>query len=123
LYYPDPIDSSATSSAAQTRRSLLYADLRYEQEQQPGSKNPFDRTQVIRREITANVLKALELDCERRIRLVDRYASAFLRAELYYLAGLVRPPPDSKPPASEQTIPGFRPPESVNKKDHENSHR
>jgi len=48
-------------------------------------------------DITVNVLKALELDRERRIRLVDTYAPALLRNELYFLIGLVRHAPKSTP--------------------------
>ena len=78
---------------------FLYADLRFEEEQAAWlDKIHASGLELIHAgDITANVLKALELDRERRIRLVDTHAPAFLRNELYFLIGLVRHAPKSTP--------------------------
>ena len=39
-------------------------------------------------EITENVLKAIELDRERRIQVVDKYVPVILRKAFYHFAGL-----------------------------------
>ena len=69
---------------------FLYTDLRYEE------KVVIWRTQlqamglklIKEEEITENVLKAIELDRERRIQLVDRYVPGILRKAFYRFAGL-----------------------------------
>lgn len=69
---------------------FLYTDLRYEEKvsewhaqlEESGMK-------IVRQEdITENVLKAMELDRERRIYLVDTYIPRILRKQFYHFAGL-----------------------------------
>lgn len=78
---------------------FLYADLRYEEKvnewhnqiKQIGWK-------VIKEEdITENVLKALELDREQRIRLVKRYVPKILHRLFYEFQGLTKNPKDGVP--------------------------
>lgn len=100
MYYPD-----LDRFFAHVKRILkpgghfLYADLRYEEEETAWLEKIHSiGLEVIHAgDITGNVLRALELDRERRIRLVDKYVPAFLRSELYYMAGLVRHAPNSTP--------------------------
>jgi SAM-dependent methyltransferase len=78
---------------------FLYADLRF-QEDIPGWMEQIKATglSVIKRaDITDNILKALELDRERRISLVNAYAPGFLRKKFYFLVGLVPDLPNATP--------------------------
>lgn len=78
---------------------FLYTDLRYEE------KVPEWRAQieamglkVIKEEdITENVLKAMELDRERRLNLVNTYIPRILRKQFYHFAGLDLNSPNSVP--------------------------
>jgi len=83
---------------------FLYTDLRYEE------KTPEWHTQieemglkVIKKEdITDNVLKAMELDRERRIQLVKTYIPRILQKQFYHFAGLDLTSPTSVSPHLEQ---------------------
>jgi len=83
---------------------FLYTDLRYEE------KTPEWHTQieemglkVIKKEdITDNVLKAMELDRERRIQLVKTYIPRILQIQFYHFAGLDLTSPTSVSPHLEQ---------------------
>jgi len=83
---------------------FLYTDLRYEE------KTPEWHTQieemglkVIKKEdITDNVLKAMELDRERRIQLVKTYIPRILQKQFYHSAGLDLTSPTSVSPHLEQ---------------------
>lgn len=100
LYYPD-IDRFFRHVKRILRPGghFLYADLRFEHEEAAWLEKVHSiGLEVIHAEdITGNVLRALELDRERRIRLVQDYVPAFLQRELYYLSGLVRNEPTSTP--------------------------
>ena len=48
-------------------------------------------------EITENVLKAMELDRERRIQLVRKYVPAVLHKQFYHFAGLSPDSPNGLP--------------------------
>jgi ubiquinone/menaquinone biosynthesis C-methylase UbiE len=78
---------------------FLYTDLRYEEKisewhtqiEEIGLK-------IIKEEdITDNVLKAMELDRERRIHLVDTYIPVILRKQFYHFAGLDLASPTAVP--------------------------
>ncbi len=100
LYYPN-----ITKFYEHVRRVLkpngyfLYTDLRYEEKvaiwhaqiKAMGLK-------VIKEEdITDNVLKAMEMDRERRMQLVDKYVPAILRKQFYHFAGLTPNSPNALP--------------------------
>ncbi len=78
---------------------FLYTDLRYEE------KVEIWRTQlksmglrlVKEEDITDNVLKAMELDQERRKQLVDKYVPLVLRKQFYHFAGLTPDSPNGRP--------------------------
>ena len=100
LYYPN-----ITKFFEQVRRVLkhngyfLYTDLRYEEKisiWHAQLKN-MGLKLIKEEEITENVLKALELDRERRKQLVDRYVPAILRKQFYHFAGLTQGSPDGVP--------------------------
>ena len=100
LYYPN-----ITKFFEHVRRVLrqdgyfLYTDLRYEEKVaiwHAQLKNM--GLKLIREEdITDNVLKAMELDRERRIQLVDKYVPAVLRNAFYHFAGIKSDSPDAAP--------------------------
>ncbi len=48
-------------------------------------------------DITDNVLKAMELDRERRVALVNKYVPAILRKQFYHFAGLTPNSPNALP--------------------------
>ena len=52
---------------------------------------------VHREEITENVLKATELDRERRIWLIDHHVPRILRKQFYHMAGLDKDSLESAP--------------------------
>jgi ubiquinone/menaquinone biosynthesis C-methylase UbiE len=78
---------------------FLYTDLRYEEKvaiwhvqlRSMGLKL------IKQEEITENVLKAIEMDRERRIQLVDKYVPAILRKQFYHFAGLTPDSPNGPP--------------------------
>lgn len=92
LYYPH-----AHKFFEHVRRVLkpggyfLYTDLRFEEEEAAWIEQVRSiGLKVIKtRDITANVLKGLELDRERRIHLVNANAPAPLRKRFYFMSGLV----------------------------------
>ena len=100
LYYPD-IDRffCHVKRILAPGGHFLYADLRFEEEDAAWLEKIYSiGLEVIHaEEITRNVLKALELDRERRIQLVQSYVPTFLQREFYYLGGLVRHRPKSTP--------------------------
>ena len=69
---------------------FLYTDLRYAEKVETWhAQLKALGLQVIKEEeITENVLKAIELDRERRIKIVDTYIPPILRKAFYHLAGL-----------------------------------
>ncbi|MBI5354675.1 MAG: class I SAM-dependent methyltransferase [Chloroflexi bacterium] len=69
---------------------FLYTDLRYEEKVEiwRAQLKAMGLKLVKEEEITDNVLKAIEMDRERRIQLVDRYVPAILRKAFYHFAGL-----------------------------------
>ena len=100
LYYPN-----ITKFFEHVRRVLrpdgyfLYTDLRYEEKVAiwHAQLNNMGLKLVKEEEITENVLKAMELDRERRIALVDKYIPAILRKQFYHFAGLTPEAPDAVP--------------------------
>jgi ubiquinone/menaquinone biosynthesis C-methylase UbiE len=79
---------------------FLYADLRYEEkiEQWRAQLHSTGLKLIKEEDITDNVLKAIELDRERRIRLVKTYTPSIMHTVSYQLAGL-------EPNAPEDTTP------------------
>ena len=78
---------------------FLYTDLRYEEKVaiwHAQLKN-MGLKLIKEEEITENVLKAMELDRERRMQLVDKYVPAILRKQFYHFAGLTPDSPDGIP--------------------------
>ncbi len=100
LYYPN-----LTKFFAHVRRVLkpngyfLYTDLRYEEKISTWhSQIKAMGLKVIHEEdITENVLKAMELDRDRRVALVDKYVPRLLRKPFYHFAGLKPNSPDALP--------------------------
>jgi len=100
LYYPN-----ITKFFEHVKRVLrqdgyfLYTDLRYEEKVaiwHAQLKN-MGLKLVKEEEITENVLKAMELDRERRMQLVDKYVPAILRKQFYHFAGLTPDSPNGLP--------------------------
>lgn len=100
LYYPN-----ITKFFEHVRRILrrdgyfLYTDLRYEEKVaiwHAQLKN-MGLKLIKEEEITENVLKAMELDRERRMELVDRYVPTILRKQFYHFAGLTPDSPNGRP--------------------------
>ncbi len=100
LYYPN-----ITKFFDHVRRVLkpngyfLYTDLRYEEKVaiwHAQLKNMGLRL-VHEEDITDNVLKAMELDRERRVALVNKYVPAILRKQFYHFAGLTPNSPNALP--------------------------
>jgi len=91
LYYPN-----ITKFFEHVKRVLkpdgyfLYTDLRYEEKVEiwHAQLKAMGLKIIKEEEITTNVLKAIELDRERRIRVVDKYVPAILRKAFYRFAGL-----------------------------------
>ena len=78
---------------------FLYTDLRYEEKVaiwHAQLKN-MGLKLVKQEEITENVLKALELDREHRMQLVDKFVPAILRKQFYHFAGLTPDSPNGLP--------------------------
>jgi SAM-dependent methyltransferase len=101
LYYPN-----ITKFFEHVRRVLkpngyfLYTDLRYEEKVEiwRAQLRNMGLKVIKEEEITNNVLKAMELDRERRIDMVRRYAPRIMHKMSYHLAGLVpHSPEDDKP--------------------------
>jgi SAM-dependent methyltransferase len=78
---------------------FLYTDLRYgEKLEEWHAQLKNMGLQVIKEEdITANVLKAMEMDRDRRIELVNTYIPAILRKQFYHFAGLTPNSPNALP--------------------------
>jgi SAM-dependent methyltransferase len=78
---------------------FLYTDLRYEEKVEDWHEQVRAiGLKIVREEdITANVLKAMEHDRERRIWLVNTYIPAILRKQFYHFAGLDLDSPESMP--------------------------
>lgn len=78
---------------------FLYTDLRYEEKVilwHEQLKN-MGLKLVKEEDITENVLKAMEMDRERRMQLVDKYVPAILRKSFYHFAGLTPDSPNGLP--------------------------
>ena len=100
LYYPN-----ITKFFGHVKRVLkpngyfLYTDLRYEEKVEIWHvqlKN-MGLKLIKEEEITENVLKAMEMDRERRMQLVDKYVPAILRKQFYHFAGLTPDSPNGLP--------------------------
>jgi SAM-dependent methyltransferase len=78
---------------------FLYTDLRYEEKVElwRAQLKGMGLKLVREEDITDNVLKAMELDRERRIALVNKYIPAILRKQFYHFAGLSPDSPDALP--------------------------
>lgn len=78
---------------------FLYTDLRYEEkiETWHAQIKSMGLKLIHEEDITDNVLRAMELDRERRIALVDRYVPRLLRKSFYHFAGLKPNSPDALP--------------------------
>jgi ubiquinone/menaquinone biosynthesis C-methylase UbiE len=78
---------------------FLYTDLRYEEkiETWHAQVKSMGLKLIHEEDITDNVLRAMELDRERRIALVDRYVPRLLRKAFYHFAGLKPDSPDALP--------------------------
>jgi ubiquinone/menaquinone biosynthesis C-methylase UbiE len=82
---------------------FLYTDLRYE-EKVPEWHEQIEASglkMVKKEDITDNVLKAMELDRERRIYLVKTYIPRILQKQFYHFAGLDLSSPTSVSPHLE----------------------
>jgi SAM-dependent methyltransferase len=78
---------------------FLYTDLRYEEKVQiwRAQLKNMGLKLIKEEDITDNVLKAMEMDRERRMQLVDNYIPAFLRKPFYHFAGLTPDSPNGLP--------------------------
>ena len=91
LYYPN-----ITKFYEHVKRVLkpngyfLYTDLRYEEKVSiwHAQLKNMGMKLIKEEDITDNVLKAMELDRERRVALVDKYVPAILRKQFYHFAGV-----------------------------------
>lgn len=100
LYYPN-----ITKFFEHVKRVLkpngyfLYTDLRYEEKLEiwHAQLKNMGLKLVKEEDITDNVLKAMELDRERRMQLVDKYVPAILRKQFYHFAGLTPNAPNALP--------------------------
>jgi ubiquinone/menaquinone biosynthesis C-methylase UbiE len=100
LYYPN-----ITKFFEHVRRVLkptgyfLYTDLRYEEKVElwHAELRNMGLKLIKEEEITENVLKAMEMDRERRMQLVDKYIPAILRKQFYHFSGLTPNSPTGLP--------------------------
>ena len=78
---------------------FLYTDLRYEEKVEiwHAQLKAMGLKLIKEEEITENVLKAMELDRERRIQLVKKYVPAVLHKQFYHFAGLSPDSPNGLP--------------------------
>lgn len=78
---------------------FLYTDLRYEEKVETwrSQLKNMGLKLIKEEEITDNVLKAMELDRERRIALVHKYVPAILHKQFYHFAGLTPNSPNALP--------------------------
>ncbi|MBI3165454.1 MAG: class I SAM-dependent methyltransferase [Anaerolineales bacterium] len=78
---------------------FVYTDLRYEEKvaEWHSMVEAIGMKVVHREEITENVLKATELDRERRIWLIDHHVPRILRKQFYHMAGLDKDSLESAP--------------------------
>jgi len=98
LYYPN-----ITRFFEHVKRVLkpngyfLYTDLRYEEKVEiwQAQLHNMGLKVIKEEEITKNVLKALELDRDRRVALVKRYAPRILHKAFYHFTGLVADSPEA----------------------------
>lgn len=100
LYYPNPMKFFRhVKRVLRSGGRFLYTDLRYEEKvaEWRAMIESIGMKIVHEEDITDNVLKALEMDRERRIRLVDRHIPPILRKPFYHFAGLDLDSPDSAP--------------------------
>lgn len=100
LYYPN-----ITKFFEHVRRVLkpngyfLYTDLRYEEKVEVWHTQlkSMGLKLIKEEDITENVLKAMEMDRERRIALVDKYVPGILRKPFYHFAGVTPNSPNTLP--------------------------
>ncbi|HET7143761.1 MAG TPA: methyltransferase domain-containing protein [Anaerolineales bacterium] len=78
---------------------FLYTDLRYEEKVDlwHAQLKSMGLKVIKEEDITENVLKAMDLDRNRRMQLVDKYVPAILRKQFYHFAGLTPDSPDGLP--------------------------
>jgi ubiquinone/menaquinone biosynthesis C-methylase UbiE len=96
MYYPNIIRFfDHVRRVLKPKGYFLYADLRYEEKIEQWRTNLLDTglKLIHEEEITDNVLEAIELDRQRRIRLVKAYTPAIMHFISYPLAGLQTNPP------------------------------
>ena len=100
LYYPNLMKFfQHVKRVLKPGGEFLYTDLRYE-EKVPEWHDMLASTgmRIIHEEdITENVLRATELDRERRIRLIDNHVPRLLRKPFYHMAGIDVNSPESMP--------------------------
>jgi SAM-dependent methyltransferase len=100
LYYPN-----ITKFFEHVKRVLkpngyfLYTDLRYTEKVDSwhAQLKNMGLKLIKEEDITDNVLKAMELDRERRMQLVDKFVPAILRKQFYHFAGLSPDSPNAIP--------------------------
>ncbi|RJP55830.1 MAG: class I SAM-dependent methyltransferase [Anaerolineaceae bacterium] len=100
LYYPNIMKFfQHVKRALRPGGYFLYTDLRYEEKLEDWHKQVKSMgLKLIKEEdITDNVLKAMELDRERRISLVNTYVPAILRKQFLHFAGLSPNSPNALP--------------------------
>jgi ubiquinone/menaquinone biosynthesis C-methylase UbiE len=78
---------------------FLYTDLRYTEklEEWHAQLKNIGLKVIKEEDITPNVLKAMEMDRDRRIELVNTYIPAILRKQFYHFAGLTPNSPNALP--------------------------
>ena len=100
LYYPNIMKFfEHVKRVLRPEGYFLYTDLRYEEKVAiwHAQLRSMGLILVKEEEITENVLKAMELDRERRIELVNKYVPAILRKQFYHFAGLTPDSPNAIP--------------------------
>ncbi|MBL8102298.1 MAG: class I SAM-dependent methyltransferase [Anaerolineales bacterium] len=100
LYYPNIAKFFAhVKRVLKPNGYFLYTDLRYEEKVEiwRAQLKNMGLTLVKEEDITDNVLKAMEMDRERRMALVDKYVPAILRKQFYHFAGLTPNSPNALP--------------------------
>lgn len=100
LYYPNLQKFFAhVKRVLKPNGYFLYADLRYEEQVADwhAQVEAIGLRLIKKEDITANVLKASQLDRERRIRLVNTYIPAVLRKQFLHFAGIAPNSPDAAP--------------------------
>lgn len=100
LYYPNIIKFfEHVKRVLKPNGYFLYTDLRYEEKIQiwHAQLKAMGLKLIKEEDITENVLKAMELDRERRIQLVKKYVPAILHKQFYHFAGLSPDSPNGLP--------------------------